>query len=287
MLPDAKTKLFALIGSPIDHSFSPSMHNTSFEEKDINGCYLAFDTDEETLEDVVKSLKSLNAIGWNVTMPVKTKMAELCDELSEEAQIIGAVNTVVNQDGHLKGYSTDGIGFFRNAKENGVDVKDSSIVLVGAGGAARSIAAQAILEDVKKLTIYNRTFSKAQKLAEDLNKYTENKDIEIIAKDLSDAISLKADIDESDIFINATSVGMNPINNDSIIDPNWLREDLVVADIVYTPVKTKLEEEALKKRCKVLDGMGMVLWQGAYSFNYWTGEEFPVDLVKKKVFNID
>lgn len=285
MIPKATTKLYGLIGSPIDHSFSPSMHNTAFEEKGIDGCYLAFDTNKDTLVEVVEGLKSLGAVGWNVTMPLKTEIVKLCDELSPEAKMISAVNTVVNKDGKLKGYSTDGIGFFRNAKENGFDPKNKKIILIGAGGAARSIAAQAVLEDIKELSIFNRTLEKAEQLEKDIKDEAEKRGVKLKVTALEDQETLKKDIAEADLIINATSVGMNPDSTEIIFDPDYLNKNNIVADIVYTPNDTKLGVEAKKRGCKTLDGLGMVLWQGAYSFKYWTGEDFPVEIVKEKVFN--
>lgn len=287
MLPKATTKLYGLIGTPIDHSFSPSMHNKAFETLDIDGCYLAFDTDKEDLEKTVAALKQLGARGWNVTMPLKSEIVNYCDYLSPEAKLIGAVNTVVNDNGILTGYSTDGIGFFRNAKENDVIVKDKNILLLGAGGAARSIAAQAVLEDVKKLTIYNRTLEKALELKEDLSEEAKKRGVMIEAKALEDKESLRKDLLDSDLFINATSVGMSPDDKESIIEEADIPDNIVVADIVYTPNKTQLEKIAEKKNLKILDGLGMVLWQGAYAFNLWTQADFPVELIKKEVFKID
>ncbi len=281
----ATTDLYGLIGTPISHSFSPSMHNKAFEKVNENACYLGFDTNIDKLEATVQAFKTLNVKGWNVTMPLKSEMIKYCDELSPEAELIGAVNTIVNQNGKLKGYSTDGIGFFANAKDKEFNPENKTIVLIGAGGAARSIAAQSIFENINELIIYNRTFKKAQQLKDELNEEALKQNIKIRVEALSNQKQLEKDIKESDLVINATSVGMRPDSEEIIFNPDWLSPETVIADIVYTPVKTKLEKEALSRGCKILDGLGMVLWQGAYAFKYWTGKEFPVDYIKKEIFN--
>lgn len=280
-----KTTLYGLIGNPVSHSISPKMHNTAFEETGVDGCYLAFEADEDNLKETVNALKRLKARGWNVTMPCKSEMVQYCDLLSKEAEMCGAVNTVVNDNGILTGYSTDGIGFFRNLKEHGLDLKGKKIILAGAGGAARAIAAQAVLEDIDELVIYNRTLEKAEMIKNNINYEANKNNIKIRVEDLYDRETLKKDLNDSYLFINATSVGMNPELGDSkLLEPEWLPASLNVTDIVYNPIETELLKAAKERGCKTVNGLGMTLWQGAYAFKYWTGVDFPVEKIKELLF---
>ncbi len=260
----AKTSLYGLIGNPVDHSVSPLMHNTAFKKLGIDAVYLAFKS--ENTEDTISALKTLGARGFNCTMPAKSDCAVLCDKLSEEAELTKSVNTVVVEGDKLTGHSTDGAGFFLNLKNNGVDY-DKNILLLGAGGAARSIAARAVIENVPSLTILNRTVKKAKALADSLASYDTNINYGGL-DELPEAVK------KADIIINATSYGMG--EDKSIVDGSLLRPDQVVCDIVYKPRETALLKAAKKAGCKTVDGLGMVACQAAYAFELWTGKEFPL-----------
>lgn len=281
-----RTKLMALLGSPISHSLSPKMHNLSFEKLGLDYIYLAFDVNsDEQLADVIKGFRALNIRGANITMPNKTLVCKYLDKLSPAAEMTGSVNTIVNDGGVLKGYMTDGVGYMRSLKEEGVDIIGKKIVVAGAGGAATAICVQAALDGVKEISIFNRktsSYTRAEKVAQKINKETNCK-----AKvfDLYNINILRTEIQESSIFIDATSVGMKPLEDKcNIPDPSILYPDLVVSDIVYEPSKTKLLNMAEKQGCKVINGYGMVLWQGAEAFKLWTGKEMPVDYVKELLF---
>lgn len=277
-----KTQLICLLGSPVDHSISPAMHNLAFSMLGLDYVYLAFDVKEDKLEETVKGLKLLNVRGWNLTMPNKTKMLELLDSVSPAAELIGAVNTVVNDNGTLKGHTTDGSGYMRMLLESGVDVIGKKMVIAGAGGAARAIAAQAALDGVSKITLFNRDVLKVEKLAEVLNHHT---NCVVEAYGLNDERELKRAIGEAAVFTNATKVGMEPDADAAIIkDASLLYPELVVSDIVYNPKKTKLLQMAEEQGCKTIGGMGMLLWQGADAFRLWTGCDMPAYAVQRKYF---
>ena len=223
------TKLTGLLGSPVAHSKSPAMHNEAFRLLGLDYVYLCFDVDENNMESAVEGLRTLGIAGFNCTMPDKIKMWELCDDLSLAAKLIGAVNTVVNQDGKFIGHNTDGIGYMQSVKDAGFDI----MTLMGAGGAASSILVQAAIDGVKEIDVYNRpgtNFDKAQILIDKLNEVTSAK---VSLYDLNDETSLKKSLDSSTILTNGTSLGMAP-NIDSCVikDSSFLHPELIVSDIV-------------------------------------------------------
>lgn len=285
---DGRTKLIGLIATPIGHSLSPAMHNMSFRKLGLNYAYMAFEVGNEQLADVVRGFRALNIRGFNVSMPNKTKILPLLDELSPAAQFAGAVNTVVNENGKLIGHITDGTGFMRGLKEANVAYVGKKMTLMGAGGAATAIAIQAALDGVAEISIFNRDdefYPRAVKNAHIINE--EMKDVKCKANvyRLEDLDKLKEEIANSDILVNGTCVGMKPLEGQSLIpDTSWLRPELVVADVVYIPRKTKLLEQAESVGCKFLNGLGMMLWQGAKAFEIWTGQEMPVEYVKEQLF---
>lgn len=280
-----KTQLIGLIATPISHSMSPTMHNEAFAKLGLDFVYLAFDCGNEQLEDVVKGFRALRLIGFNVSMPNKTEVHKYLDKLTPAAEFIGAVNTVVNDDGVLTGYNTDGMGFMRSLKEEGIDVIGKKMTLIGAGGAATAIAIQAALDGVKEISIFNRNdrfYSIGEKTVEDINKNTNCK-AQIF--DIADTDKLRAEIDESVLLTDASPVGMKPLENlCNITDPSMLRPDLVVTDTVYSPRKTLLLQMAEKQGCKIINGLGMMIWQGAEGFKLWTGKDMPVEYIKEIIF---
>lgn len=276
------TQLICLLGSPVTHSVSPAMHNMAFSLLGLDYAYLAFEVGETQLAEAVKGLKLLNARGWNLTMPNKTKMCELVDELSPASQLMEAVNTVVSEDGVLKGYTTDGSGYMRMLREYGVDVIHKKMVLGGAGGAARAIAIQAALDGVAEIVIFNRSLDKAVKIADDINRHT---GCIASAYSIADTAQLSKALESAALFTNATQIGMAPRSGQSVIeDKSLLHPGLVVSDIVYNPRETKLLKMAEEQGCKTVGGLGMLLWQGADAFKLWTGHEMPVYDVQNKYF---
>ncbi|MBD3107745.1 shikimate dehydrogenase [Bacillus sp. AGMB 02131] len=285
---DGRTKLLGLLATPIGHSLSPAMHNMSLRKLGLNYAYMAFEVGNQQLADVVTGMRALEVRGFNVSMPNKTKILPLLDELSPAAQFAGAVNTVVNENGKLVGHITDGTGYMRGLKEAGIDVVGKKMVLMGAGGAATAIAIQAALDGVAEIAIFNRDdefYARAEKNVQIINEEMKDVNCKATVHRLEDEEALKAAIAEADILTNGTGVGMKPLQDECLIpDASWLRPELIVTDVVYIPRKTKLLEMAEGVGCKTLNGLGMMLWQGARAFEMWTGEEMPVEYVKEQMF---
>ncbi|MGM9943344.1 MAG: quinate/shikimate dehydrogenase, partial [Lysinibacillus sp.] len=253
---DGRTKLLGLLATPIGHSLSPAMHNMSLRKLGLNYVYMAFEVGNEQLADVVTGMRALNVRGFNVSMPNKTKILPLLDELSPAAQFAGAVNTVVNEDGKLIGHITDGTGYMRGLKEAGVDVVGKKMVLMGAGGAATAIAIQAALDGVAEIAIFNRDdeyYARAEKNAHIINEEMKDVNCKATVHKLEDLDALKAAIAEADILTNGTGVGMKPLEDQCLIpDASWLRPELIVSDVVYIPRKTKMLEMAEGVGCKTI-----------------------------------
>lgn len=282
-----RTGMFCLIGTPVGHSGSPAMYNYSFQKTSLDNVYLAYDIPLEKTEEAVQALRVLGCKGFNVTMPCKTKVAELVDELSDAAKLIGACNTVVVKDGKLYGNNTDGMGFVRNLKENGVDVKGKKMTIMGAGGAATAVQIQSALEGAAKISIFNRAdefYANAEHTKAKIKEMLPECDVNVYP--LEDTEKLYAEIRDSDILVNATKVGMKPLDGQSLIeDTSVFRPDLVVADVVYNPKETKFVQDAKAAGCKVaVGGIGMLLWQGAAAFKLFTGEDMPTDEVYELFF---
>ena len=280
------TGLTCLLGRPVSHSISPMMHNDSFLALGLDYRYLAFDVALEELETAVNGLKTMGVRGFNLTMPHKNLMCSLCDELSPAAEIIGAVNTVVNENGKLIGHTTDGVGYMQALKEDHIDIIGKKITVLGAGGAASSIFVQAALDGVKEISIFSRRghfFERAESIISVLKEKT---NCCIHLYDFSDEDILRKEISESVLLVNGTSVGMAPNEQNSIItDPSMFHKDLVVSDVIYNPRETALLKLAREAGCKTQNGLYMLLYQGAEAFRLWTGQTMPVELIKEKYFS--
>lgn len=280
------TRLTALLGSPVAHSISPLMHNEAFQLLDLDYTYLCFEVNEKTLPAAVDGLKACGIRGFNLTMPNKNKIVELLDELSPAARLIGAVNTVVNDDGHLTGYNTDGVGYMQAVKYAGYDITGKTITIMGAGGAATAICAQAALDGVEKIHIFaretSRFWDRTQKLAENINSTLPCK---AVLHENKDTAALAQAISESALLLNATSVGMAPNTEGTIIeDTSLYHPDLIVSDVIYNPRETRFLKEAREAGCRTFNGMYMLLYQGAEAFRLWTGKEMPVKEIKANFF---
>lgn len=281
-----QTRLLALIGSPVGHSGSPAMYNYSFEKLGLDYAYVAFDVKETEVKSALDAMRLFHMRGMNVTMPDKVEAARHMDELSPAAKIIGAVNTIVNEDGKLIGHMTDGEGFVQNLKDHGVSIAGKKLVVAGGGGAATAIQVQCALDGAKEIVILNkkdaffeRTLETAKKIRAAMPECTVN------VYDIDDEEIMKKEIESADIFVNATIVGMKPLDDQSIIkDLSLLRKDLVVADIVYNPEETKLLKDAKKAGCTCVGGKGMLVWQGAAAFKLYTGMDMPVQEVKELLY---
>lgn len=279
------TRLTGLLGSPVSHSKSPLMHNEAFKLLGLDYVYLCFDVPENNLEAAFEGLKKINIAGFNCTMPDKTLMSKLVDELSPAAEMIGAVNTVVNDNGKFIGHNTDGTGYMMSVKDAGFDISGNTMTLLGAGGAASSIFVQAAIDGVKNINIFSlkdKFWENAEHMVEMVNKNTNcNAALYELGKD----DILAESIDKSQILTNATSVGMAPNTERCIIsDAVMLHSDLIVSDVIYNPMETKLLKMAKSQGCKTFNGLYMLLYQGAEAFKIWTGKEMPVEHIKKKYF---
>jgi shikimate dehydrogenase len=271
------TKIVGVIGDPVEHSRSPQMHNSAFQEMGLDYVYIPFRVKAEELKSAVDGFKALNVVGINVTLPHKKAVLPLMDRVSEEAQLIGAVNTMVFKDGVVKGHNTDARGFLASLYEKDIDsVRGMKVVVLGAGGGARAIVTGLALESVSSITIANRTFENAVKLADDLCKKTgvPMNGIPLDEKELSDHVS------KCDLLVSTITAGMDP-NIKLSIDPDWLQKDCIVCDIVYTPPETNLLKSAMDKGLKIVGGMGMLVHQGAISFQLWTGLQPPLETMRQ------
>ncbi len=276
------TELIGLLAYPIRHSVSPAIHNEAFAYLGLDYAYLAFEVDNDTLEDAIKGLRALKMVGANVSMPNKIKVCEYMDKLSVAAEMCGAVNTIVNEDGVLAGHITDGTGFMRALKDKGIDVIGKKMTMAGSGGAASAIQVQAALDGVAEISVFNirdKFWGNAEAMVQKIN---ENTQCKVSLYDLADLDKLKAEMADSYLFTNATGVGMKPMEGQTYIpDVSYFRPDLTVADIIYSPAETKLLKMAKEAGCKTMNGMGMLLFQGAASFELWTGKEMPVAHMKE------
>ncbi|HAX72524.1 MAG TPA: shikimate dehydrogenase [Firmicutes bacterium] len=278
------TELIGLIATPIRHSSSPAMHNEAFAKLGLDFAYLAFEVGTEQLEDTIKGFRAMNVRGSNVSMPNKTVVHKYLDGLSEAAALCGAVNTIVNDNGVLTGHITDGVGYMMGLKDAGVDVIGKKMTIVGAGGAATAIQIQAALDGVAELAIFNRKddfWARAEQTVKDINEKTNCK---ATLYDLADLETLKEQIASSYILTNATGMGMKPLEGQTYIpDASYLRADLIVSDIVYSPKETALLKMAKEVGCQTFNGLGMMLFQGAAAFKLWTGQDMPIEYMKEKL----
>ncbi|RKJ05932.1 shikimate dehydrogenase [bacterium D16-54] len=280
------TRLLALIGSPVGHSGSPAMQNYSCQKMGVDGAYLAFDVKEEETRAAFEALRLLNVMGFNVTMPCKTAAAVCCDELSKAAELIGAVNTVVKDKTRFVGYNTDGYGWVRNCRENGVEMKGKKMTIAGSGGAATAIEITAALEGMQEMSIFairDDFWENAVKTVEKIHRNVPGCKVELY--DLADKERFYHEIRESDIFTNGTRVGMKPGDGETLIeDRSIFHKGLAVTDVVYNPRETRLIVEAKEAGCRTVPGIGMLLWQGAEAFKLFTGKEMPAGEVMERYF---
>lgn len=265
MRADAKTRLCGIIGNPVEHSLSPAMHNAAFEQLGLNFAYLAFRV--EDVESAIRGVRALGLRGLSVTVPHKVAVIPFLDAVDPVAQSIGAVNTVVNENGHLKGYNTDWTGFVRSLEAH-VPAAGRQVVLLGAGGAARAIAF-GLREKGARLTILNRTeeLEMARTLAAEIGcPYGDLNRIDVVTA--------------ADVVVNATSLGMAPLQDRTVIDAAHLRPEQTVIDIVYNPMETRFLREAKARGCRTVPGYEMLLLQGVAQFELWTGKTAPVELMR-------
>ncbi|NMB08363.1 MAG: shikimate dehydrogenase [Tissierellia bacterium] len=259
-----ETKLYCLIGHPISKSLSPIIHNEFYKINNINSIYLTFDIEQNALKNIVYSFKAMNIQGFNITIPHKISIINYLDEISEEAILIDAVNTVKNENGKLIGYNTDGLGFIKSLKDKNIDIRNKNVLILGAGGAANAISTTLAMVGVRKLYINNRNINNSKKLAKKIKNQFPN--IYIEYGDLSLNNVLKEEIN---MIINCTSVGMYPNIEDTPILLNGFSKDLIVYDIIYKPYETKFLKLAKKRGYNTINGLSMLINQGLYSQAIW------------------
>lgn len=283
------TSVVGIIGDPVAHSLSPLMHNSAFAALGLDWVYVPFHVENADLPRAMDGLRGLGVRGVNVTIPHKSAVMPLLDRFTESAAAAGAVNTIINKDGQLVGDNTDGVGFVRSLRDEADFVPDNARVLVlGAGGAAKAIAVELARAGARRIVIANRTVERARQLAAHVHDYgAEASAVALDAAVLRDVVA------DSDLFVQTTPAGMAaagdapaPAGDDAALclpepfEQHWLHDGLVVADIVYTPLKTPLVRAALEKNCTIAPGWGMLLYQGVEAFERWTGTEAPVTVMR-------
>lgn len=279
-----KTKLTGFFAKPASHSLSPLMHNLAFLHWGIDAVYLAFEVDQTNLRQAVESIRTLDMLGVNVSMPNKTAVLAYLDQLSPEAELIGAVNTIVHQEQRLIGYNTDGMGFVRSVNETGHPIKNQKIVVLGAGGAAKAIVVQMALEGAQEITIYKRLNATFLPLKEYFAKVSEKTGCPIRLHDYADESQLALDLSQANLLINATDIGMGSKKDQlPIADVKLLHSQLAVFDLIYSPSETRLIQEAKKMGIKAYNGLGMLIHQGAIAFELWTHREMPVQNIREQL----
>lgn len=270
------TSLYALIGNPINNSLSPKIHNFILEELKLNSLYMAFNIQEQDLEQAIEGFKAMGVKGFNITIPFKKEIIKYLDSISPEAEIIGAINTVKNQNGKLVGYNTDGLGFLKTFKDNNVDLAHKNILIIGAGGAAYGIACTLANENIESISIANRSVENSLILKEKIESINSNIDV------LLDDLNLqKINKNIIDIIINTTSIGMSPEEDKCPIVLDGFKGEIVVYDIIYKPLKTKLLMEAENKGYKTFNGLSMLINQAILAESIWNEID---DEKNKKIF---
>jgi len=273
----AKTKVCGVIGDPVEHTMSPVMHNAAFKKLGMDYRYLPFRVSKEELGRTIADMRALNIRGLNVTIPHKVAVIPFLDKLDPLAEEIDAVNTIVNDDGVLTGYNTDATGFLQALLDNGVEPEGKRVVILGAGGASRAISF-ILAEKGARLVILNRRLNRAKELARSISRSSKD----IAALKLDEANLAKA-MEGAEVLVNATSVGMSPDTGETPLPARLLKPGLVVFDIVYNPVRTRLLREAEAAGARTIGGLDMLVWQGALAFEKWTGRQAPLELMKKEV----
>jgi shikimate dehydrogenase len=272
-----KTNVCCAIGDPIEHTLSPIIHNKAFQKLDLDFVYVAFRVREKMLQGAIDGMRAFNIRGMNVTIPHKVKVMDYLDFVDEVASDIGAANTIVNDSGTLVGYNTDGEGALRSLVKGGISLQGMKVLVLGAGGAARAVIYSAAKEKPDSVMILNRTGEKAEELADRVLAKT---GIPVKARKL-ESQSLKEGMQDADLIINCTSVGMAPNINETLVPKNLLRKGLVVMDVVYVPFETRLLKDAREAGAVVIPGVDMFVNQAASAFEIWTGHKAPVDVMKE------
>ena len=279
MKPSGSTKIVGLIGYPVEHSKSPLMHNAAFESLGLDFIYFLFSVRPHYLKEAVMGLRALNVVGANVTIPYKEEVIKYLDEITPEAKFIGAVNTIHNREGKLIGYNTDGQGFITSLLTDGrVKLEGQKVLLIGAGGAGKAVAVKVAEREVERLVITDKIVERAKALVGELRENIP--DCPVYAILPSDKEFPKT-LFGSTLLINATPVGMKE-GDPCVIDPEYLHKDLFIYDVIYNR-ETPLIEAAKKRGLRALGGIGMLIHQGAASFEIWTGQKAPIEVMRNRI----
>ena len=279
MVISGRTEVFAVMGDPIEHTLSPTMHNAAFEHLGLDYVFLAFRVTPDEVEKALQGARALGIRGLNVTMPHKDAVTEFIDEADATVKFLRSANTILNQRGRLRGFNTDGIGAARALKNSGFELAGKKALLLGAGGAGKAIAFT-LTKEVQELCILNRDGMKARELASLLEPFGRK----VVGDELSPK-RIQQEIQDSDVLVNATSVGMAPNYFESLVKPSWLKTSLCVMDIVYNPTETKLVQEAKAVGAKVITGVEMLLHQGAAAFEIWTQCRAPMEVMRSALLS--
>ena len=274
MMKHHDLKTFAVIGDPIDHTLSPTIHNAAFKHLKMNCNYIAYKIKKQELESGIESLKSIHISGFNVTIPHKINVLNYLDELDNDCYKINAVNTVVNKDGMLKGYNTDVFGFLEPFKIRNISISDYVVLLLGAGGVARAVIAACSQEHVRNIVVVNTNLERAKQLSQ----LSKNIGVNIQTINITQINEYEYDYD---LIVNATPLGLN--NEPSIISDTMIKKNTIVYDLVYRPMQTNLLKQAQKQNAVVIYGYEMLLYQAAKSFELWHNRESPLDIMKQAI----
>jgi shikimate dehydrogenase len=273
---DSHTTLYGVFGDPVRHSRSPLMMNRAFQVMGINAAYAAFHVKPDGLGNAIAGIRALGFRGVNVTIPHKVEVMQHLDAIDEGARIIGAVNTIVNENGKLTGYNTDGIGYVRSLREEtGIELEGMRVLLLGAGGAARGVAYALAKAGVKRIEIANRTINRAIELASAIGEFTDTEGIGL--DDLADRLG------SVDLIVNTTSAGMHPNVAELPMNSELIEPEHIVSDLIYNPRITRFLKEAEARGAKIHGGLGMFIYQGAYALEYWTGNAAPIVAMRQIV----
>jgi shikimate dehydrogenase len=270
-------RICGLIGDPVGHSVSPAMHNAAFRQLGLDYIYLAFCVKKEDLSQAINGMRALSFSGFNVTIPHKTAVVPLLNQVDDLASEIGAVNTIVNDNGVLTGYNTDAGAFLRSLIERRIDIQGRKVIIIGAGGAARAISF-ALMHSGANLYIHNRSSERAAILVEDLTRSSGRR----VESSTLERRSLKKSLEYADMLVNTTSIGMTPTDNETPVPPEFLRAGLIVFDVVYNPLKTRLIRDADIAGATTISGIDMLVFQGADAFEKFTGKEAPLELMRRE-----
>ncbi|KFD41481.1 shikimate dehydrogenase [Peptococcaceae bacterium SCADC1_2_3] len=282
MQVDGKTKVCGIFGFPVEHSFSPRMQNAAFSFLKLNYIYVPFAVPPQALKQAVAGIRALNLAGVNITIPHKEQVISFLDEITPSARIIGAVNTIVNQEGRLIGHNTDGAGFLRALKEEiNFQPAGKKILLLGAGGGARAVAVALALAGANQFTVANQPFEYAVNLARLIKENTGLKAEALPWLETEEGVPAEV-VEQADLIVQATPVGMYPYEDKCLNIPfNCLRQEQVVCDLIYNPPQTLFLKRAAKAGARVKNGLGMLLYQGALAFELWTGKPAPAAVMQE------